>query len=264
MAATAIPDLGRLGSRPADGAAAAAPSAHPDPARPGDALVELDGVEREFALGHTTVRALRGVSLHIGRGELAAVWGPSGSGKSTLMNVIGLVDRPTAGRQLLDGRDTAVMSDDELTDLRSRRIGFVFQAFNLVPVLDATENVMLPLQIQGVAAAAARRRAVELLDQVGLARFRAFLPDRLSGGQRQRVAIARALVAHPQLVIADEPTANLDSENADMVVELMRALNGATGVTFVFTTHDPRLLAHVRRRIHLKDGRIESDRIDDE
>jgi putative ABC transport system ATP-binding protein len=156
------------------------------------------------------------------------------------------------------------MSDDELTDFRGSRVGFVFQSFNLVPVLSALENVMLPLQIQGAAPSVARERAAALLDQVGLADFRAFVPDRLSGGQRQRVAIARALVAAPRLVIADEPTANLDSDNADHVVALMRELNRATGVTFVFTTHDPRLLGYVRRRILLKDGRIESDLTHDE
>jgi putative ABC transport system ATP-binding protein len=229
-----------------------------------DRLIELAGVKRDFALGQTRVPALRGIDLAIGRGELVAIWGPSGSGKSTLMNLIGLIDRPTAGALRLGGRDTAAMPDDELADLRNRGIGFVFQGFNLVPVLSALENVMLPLQIGGAAAGAARTRATALLEQVGLAAFAPALPDRLSGGQRQRVAIARALVAQPHLVIADEPTANLDSDNADHVVGLMRELNRATGVTFVFTTHDPRLLAQVPRRILLKDGRIESDRSDDE
>jgi putative ABC transport system ATP-binding protein len=249
-------------------AAAAAADRAPGPQSPGatsaPALIHLQSITREFALGHSTVRALRGVDLRIGQRELVAIWGPSGSGKSTLMNIVGLIDRPSTGRLLLDGRDTAAMADDEMSDYRNRHIGFVFQSFNLVPVLDALENVMLPLQIHGIPSAVARKRAAALLEQVGLAAFGRFLPDRLSGGQRQRVGIARALVAAPELIVADEPTANLDTENADHVVELMRSLNHATGVTFVFTTHDPRLLAHVHRRILLKDGRIESDLSSDE
>lgn len=224
-------------------------------------LLELSDVRRRFMLGDTPIDALDGLSLSIRNGEFLAVWGPSGSGKSTLMNLLGLIDAPTAGTLLFEGHDTLSLSDDELTTFRAARIGFVFQSFNLVPVLSALENVMLPLQLRGVAQREARRRAQEALAGVGLAAFSNARPDKLSGGQRQRVAIARALVVKPRLVIADEPTANLDSENSRLIVDLMRELNRSHGVTFVFTTHDPRLLAHVDRRIHLKDGRIDSDEV---
>jgi putative ABC transport system ATP-binding protein len=199
--------------------------------------------------------------LDIHAGEFLAVWGPSGSGKSTLMNIIGLIDSPTSGTVNFDGQDTHALADDALTEFRSQKLGFVFQNFNLVPVLSALENVMLPLQIQGVAEAESRKRAAAALVDVGLERFVNSLPDKLSGGQRQRVAIARALVVNPKLVIADEPTANLDSENSRMVVDLMREMNRARKVTFVFTTHDPRLLDHVDRKILLRDGNIVSDEV---
>jgi putative ABC transport system ATP-binding protein len=224
-------------------------------------LLRLHEIRRRFMLGETTIEALNGVSLEIQRGEFLAVWGPSGSGKSTLMNIIGLIDAPTSGEVWFDGQDTHDLQDDALTDFRGQKIGFVFQGFNLVPILSALENVMLPLQIQGISESVARERAIAALVDVGLEKFKASRPDKLSGGQRQRVAIARALAVEPQLVIADEPTANLDSENSRMVVDLMRELNRARGVTFVFTTHDPRLLEHVDRKILLRDGNIESDEV---
>ena len=224
-------------------------------------LLRLHEVRRRFMLGETTIEALAGVSLTINAGEFLAVWGPSGSGKSTLMNVIGLIDAPTAGEVWFDGQDTRSLADNALTDFRGHKIGFVFQNFNLVPVLSALENVMLPLQIQGVSERVARERATAALIDVSLAKFSASRPDKLSGGQRQRVAIARALAVEPKLVIADEPTANLDSENSRMVVDLMREMNRARGVTFVFTTHDPRLLEHVDRKILLRDGAIEKDEV---
>ena len=222
-------------------------------------LLRLHNVRRRFLLGETTIDALHDISLDIHAGEFLAVWGPSGSGKTTLMNIIGLIDAPTEGQVHFEEQDTRILDDDALTEFRARKIGFVFQNFNLVPVLSALENVMLPLQIQGIAERPARERAAAALVDVGLERFRNSLPDKLSGGQRQRVAIARALVVEPRLVIADEPTANLDSENSRMVVDLMRAMNRARKVTFVFTTHDPRLLDHVDRKILLRDGSIESD-----
>lgn len=225
------------------------------------AILKLRNIRRRFMLGVTSLEALRGVSLDIHAGEFLAVWGPSGSGKSTLMNIIGLVDVPTEGEVSFNGRDTHSLSNDELTDFRARHIGFVFQNFNLVPVLSALENVMMPLQIQGIAEQEARQRAAAVLLDVGLENFQQSLPDKLSGGQRQRVAIARALVVNPKLVIADEPTANLDSENSRMVIELMREMNRSKRVTFVFTTHDPRLLDHVDRKILLRDGQIESDEV---
>lgn len=222
-------------------------------------ILRLRDVRRRFRLGDTTIDALQGISLDISAGEFLAVWGPSGSGKTTLMNIIGLLDAPTSGEVLFAEQATHRLSDDALTDFRARQIGFVFQNFNLVPVLSALENVMLPLQLRGVGSATARQRAHAALLDVGLERFRLSRPDKLSGGQRQRVAIARALVVEPQLVIADEPTANLDSENSRMVVDLMRQMNREHRVTFVFTTHDPRLLEHVDRRILLRDGRIAGD-----
>ena len=224
-------------------------------------LLRLTDIRRRFHLGETVVDALNGVSLDIQAGEFLAVWGPSGSGKSTLMNMLGLIDQPTSGSVQFDGADIGALSDDALTDFRGRRIGFVFQSFNLVPVLSALENVALPLQIQGVDKADALARARAGLEEVGLAEFTATRPDKLSGGQRQRVAIARARATRPGMVIADEPTANLDSENSRMVVDLMRQMNQAHGVTFVFTTHDPRLLEHVDRKVLLRDGRIESDEV---
>jgi putative ABC transport system ATP-binding protein len=228
---------------------------HPPP------ILKLRNIKRRFMLGETSIDALNSVSLDIHAGEFLAVWGPSGSGKSTLMNIIGLIDTPTSGEVSFDGQHTHLLADDALTDFRGEKIGFVFQNFNLVPVLSAVENVMLPLQIQGVAERLARERASAALLDVGLEKFSNSLPDKLSGGQRQRVAIARALVVNPKLVIADEPTANLDSENSRMVVDLMREMNRARKVTFVFTTHDPRLLEHVDRKILLRDGNIVSDEV---
>ncbi len=224
-------------------------------------LARLRDVRRHFHLGETVVEALAGVSLDIHAGEFMAVWGPSGSGKSTLMNILGLIDAPSEGGVWFEDEDSLTLGDDALTEFRGRRIGFVFQNFNLVPVLSALENVMLPMQIGGAGKTEARQRAGQALAEVGLERFTASRPDQLSGGQRQRVAIARALAIRPRLVIADEPTANLDSENSRMVVDLMRQMNRAHGVTFVFTTHDPRLLDHVDRKVLLRDGRIERDEV---
>ena len=224
-------------------------------------ILKLRHVRRRFLLGETTIDALRDVSLDIHAGEFLAVWGPSGSGKTTLMNIIGLIDAPTEGEVLFEEQDTRVLADNALTEFRGEKIGFVFQSFNLVPVLSALENVMLPLQIKGVDESSARVRATAALVDVGLERFKNSLPDKLSGGQRQRVAIARALVVDPKLVIADEPTANLDSENSRMIIDLMREMNQARKVTFVFTTHDQRLLDHVDRKIELRDGNIASDEV---
>ena len=224
-------------------------------------MLQLRHVRRRFMLGDTGIDALHDISLDIHPGEFLAVWGPSGSGKSTLMNLIGLLDAPTSGDIHFQGEDTGKLADKVLTEFRGRKIGFVFQSFNLVPVLSALENVMLPLQIHGSPETEARNRAAAALEEVGLTKFLAARPDKLSGGQRQRVAIARALAHHPMLVIADEPTANLDSENSRMIVELMREMNRSKGVTFVFTTHDPRLLEHVDRKILLRDGQIETDEV---
>ena len=224
-------------------------------------ILKLRHVRRRFLLGETTIDALHNISLDIHAGEFLTVWGPSGSGKTTLMNIIGLIDSPTEGEVLFEEQDTRILADNALTEFRADKIGFVFQSFNLVPVLSALENVMLPLQIKGVDEGSARARATTALIDVGLERFKNSLPDKLSGGQRQRVAIARALVVDPKLVIADEPTANLDSENSRMIIDLMREMNQARKVTFVFTTHDQRLLDHVDRKIQLRDGNIASDEV---
>ncbi len=224
-------------------------------------LLQLRDVSRRFMLGETVIDALHPLQLDINSGEFLAVWGPSGSGKSTLMNLIGLIDAPTSGEIFFSGQSTINLSDDQLTAFRCHNIGFIFQGFNLVPVLSALENVMLPLQIRGINDGQARELATAALQDVGLDRFIRSRPDKLSGGQRQRVAIARALVISPKLVVADEPTANLDSENSLMIIEMMREMNRAKGVTFVFTTHDPRLLEHVDRKVLLRDGFIQRDEV---
>lgn len=220
------------------------------------ALIELVKVVKDYDLGQTKVHALRGVDLSIDRGEFAAVWGPSGSGKTSLLNLIGLIDRASSGTLAFEGRPLAGLSDAQSAVLRNRTIGFVFQNFNLLPVLSALENVMLPLLLRGTARRQARTAAARRLDEVGLTAQSAQRPDQLSGGQRQRVAIARALVTNPLLVIADEPTANLDAQTGQRVIELMRELNNRQKVTFVFSTHDPRLIDAVDRLIRLSDGRV--------
>ncbi|AOZ51633.1 ABC transporter ATP-binding protein [Chromobacterium vaccinii] len=219
-------------------------------------IVELQDAGRTFLLGETRIEALRHASLAVQPGDFLAIWGPSGSGKSTLLNLLGLIDSPSYGRMLFRGQDVAGLDDNALSDYRSREIGFVFQNFNLIPVLSALENVMLPLYCQRIAKAQARERARTWLQKVGLEAFADHPPEKLSGGQRQRVAIARAMVTEPSLVIADEPTANLDSRTSREVIDLMQALNHKTGVTFVLSTHDPRLLARVSRHLALRDGEI--------
>lgn len=223
------------------------------------AIIEVQNAHKTYRLGDTTIEALRGVDLKIEEGEFVAVWGPSGSGKSTLCNLMGVIDTPTSGTVLFDGVDVNSLSDDEQSELRNHKLGFVFQTFNLVPVFSALENVILPLQMQGAAADEARERGLEALEQVGLSDFVNQWPQKLSGGQRQRVAIARALVTKPKVVIADEPTANLDSENAMRITDLMRDLDHSSGTAFIFSTHDERLLERVDRKIHLLDGLITED-----
>lgn len=230
-----------------------------DDLRNGEPLVTIQSVTKDYKLGEVTVPALRGLDLEIRDGEFAAIWGPSGSGKTSLLNLIGLIDTPSSGRILVGGRNTATLSDDALAELRNHFVGFVFQTFNLIPVLTALENVQLPLQIRGVNNREARSAAGELLERVGLASLAGARPDQMSGGQRQRVAIARALVTSPAIVLADEPTANLDSETGQQIIDLMRELNEHRRVTFLFATHDPRLLDGVSRHICLADGRIVED-----
>jgi putative ABC transport system ATP-binding protein len=219
-------------------------------------VVSVVGVTKEYRLGRVVVPALKGVSIDVEPGEFVALCGPSGSGKTTLLNLMGCLDRPSAGRVFLGGRDVQTLSDAQLSDLRSRLIGFIFQTFNLVPVLTAWENVEYPLLLQDVARRERQRRVGALLEDVGLAGHTRHRPDELSGGQRQRVAIARALVTNPRLVLADEPTANLDSETGRAVLDLMRRANRERGATFVFSTHDRDVLRYAERIHEIRDGRL--------
>jgi len=202
------------------------------------------------------VPALRGVSLAVEPGEFMAVAGPSGSGKSTLLNLIGCLDSPSSGRVFVDGQDVQSLDDDALSDLRAHKIGFIFQTFNLIPVLSALENVEFPLLFRG-GKHAGRERAQRALEEVGLQDFARHRPDELSGGQRQRVAVARALVTDPVIVLADEPTANLDSRTGEAIIDLMLEINRRDGTTFIFSTHDPKVMQHARRVVRLHDGRLE-------
>ncbi|WP_298398483.1 ABC transporter ATP-binding protein [uncultured Azonexus sp.] len=222
------------------------------------ALIELSGIERRFQLGDTTVRALAGLDLSISAGEYVAVMGPSGSGKSTLLNLLGLLDRPNAGSYRLEGRDVTTLSADEQAQVRSTRIGFVFQSFHLVPRLTAAENIALPMMLAGIARSERDRRVTEALKNFGLDQRAEHKPDQLSGGQRQRVAIARATIMQPALILADEPTGNLDRHTGEEVVNLLEALN-ASGVTLVIVTHDPQMGERARRQLVMEDGRLKHD-----
>jgi putative ABC transport system ATP-binding protein len=218
-------------------------------------IIELKNIKKSYRLGETTVPALQGVSLQLKRGEFTAVVGASGSGKSTLLNMVGCIDDPDSGEIILDGVDVTQLDDDRKSDMRNRNIGFIFQSFNLVPVLDVYENVELPLLINPeIPRAEHQDRVIRALKDVGIDHLAKNLPDQLSGGQRQRVAIARALAGHPSLVLADEPTANLDSVNSHRIIDLMLELNRSRGVTFLFSTHDEKLMDRVSRKIHIADG----------
>jgi putative ABC transport system ATP-binding protein len=223
--------------------------------------VQVLDVTKEYLLGRTTVPALRGVTLTVERGEFLTVAGPSGSGKSTLLNLIGCLDHPTTGQVRIGDQDVATLGDDALSDLRAREIGFIFQTFNLIPVLSALENVEFPLLVRQSTRRGTRTntraRAMNALEAVGLAEFAHHRPDELSGGQRQRVAVARALVTDPVIVLADEPTANLDSATGETIVALMEEINRRDGTTFIFSTHDPRVMSRAHRVLRLADGRFE-------
>jgi putative ABC transport system ATP-binding protein len=224
-------------------------------------VIELDRVERVYQISaEVAVRALDGVSLRIGRGELVAIMGSSGSGKSTLMNIVGCLDLPTAGRYLLDGVDVRDIAEDDLADLRSRKIGFVFQSFNLVARTTALANVELPLAYAGLGRRERRERAIAALTAVGMEARLNHQPSELSGGQQQRVAVARAIVTNPALVLADEPTGNLDSRATDEVLEIFERLN-AEGRTVVVITHEPDVAARMRRVVQFADGRVRSDEL---
>ena len=217
--------------------------------------VRVENAAKDYQLGQTIVPALRGVTLEVEPGEFMAVAGPSGSGKSTLLNLIGCLDHPTSGRVWVAGQDVAALDDNALSDLRARSLGFIFQTFNLIPVLSALENVEFPLLLRG-GNRGGRERARRALDEVGLAGFERHRPDELSGGQRQRVAVARALVTDPVIVLADEPTANLDSATGESLLELMLEINRRDGTTFIFSTHDPRVMERAHRVVRLVDGRL--------
>jgi putative ABC transport system ATP-binding protein len=218
--------------------------------------VRIANVVKSYELGKTTVPALRGVSLSVEAGEFLAVAGPSGSGKSTLLNLIGCLDHPTSGQVWIGEQDVAALDDNALSDLRARTIGFIFQTFNLIPVLSALENVEFPLLFRA-GQKGGRARALRALEEVGLADFARHRPDELSGGQRQRVAVARALVTDPLIVLADEPTANLDSTTGEAIIALMLEINRRDGTTFIFSTHDPKVMSQAHRVIRLADGLID-------
>jgi len=224
----------------------------------GEPLIRTRGVEKDYRVGDNLIRALDGVSVDIARGECIAVMGPSGSGKSTFMNVLGCLDRPSAGEVWLDGRSVSALSDDALAAVRNRSIGFVFQSFNLLARTSALENVELPLVYAGTAARARRERALEMLARVGLAERAHHLPQQLSGGQQQRVAIARALVTRPVLILADEPTGALDSRTSLEIMALLQELN-RQGMTVVLVTHEADVARFARRVLRFLDGRVIAD-----
>jgi putative ABC transport system ATP-binding protein len=223
------------------------------------AVIELESVSRSYSIGEVETRALADVSLTIEAGEFTTLVGPSGSGKTTMLQLMGCLDLPDSGTIRINGQDVTGFSANQRANLRREEIGFIFQFFALVPVLNAYENVDLPLLLNGLSAKERDRRVMELLDAVGLAGRAKHRPDQMSGGEQQRVAIARALAPEPSLVLADEPTANLDTANGEQAMDIMQRLNRETGTAFVFATHDPRVVAYARRVITLQDGRVVSN-----
>lgn len=223
------------------------------------AIVHLDRVLKTYHQGNVSVHAVDDVTLTIQAGDFAVLSGPSGSGKTSILNLIGGLDVPTSGSVHVDGVDLAALSPTELSEVRKNRIGFVFQAYNLIPVMTAFENAEFVLNLQGVGEAECRSRVMEVLSSVGLEGLENRRPDEMSGGQQQRVAIARAIVTNPAIVLADEPTANVDSHTAEALLDLMQHLNREHGITFLFSTHDDRVIARARRVISMHDGKIEGD-----
>lgn len=237
-------------------------SAKPVVGTPGqDTIVVCRGLEKRYRQGEIEVPALRGVDLDIHRGDFATLAGPSGSGKTTLLNMIGGLDYPSAGKVIVDGQGLGALSKTDLAEMRLHKIGFVFQAYNLIPVLTAAENIEFILRLQGARAKERHERARAALANVGLEGLEDRRPSHLSGGQQQRVAVARALINRPAIVLADEPTANLDSHTAEGLIDLMADLNARHGTTFLMGTHDARVIARSRRHIELTDGRISSDEV---
>jgi len=220
-------------------------------------IIEIKGLIKDYALGSTTVHALRGVHLAIAKGDLVTIMGPSGCGKTTLLNIIGGIDTATSGSVKISGEELTVMQDKAMTDMRLGRLGFIFQTFNLIPVLTAAENVEFPLDLQKkLTRKEIKAKADKLLDEVGLSEYKHHRPAELSGGQRQRVAIARALITDPELVLADEPTANLDSVTGASILEIMQEMNRRAQTTFIFSTHDANVLRYAKTVIHMKDGLV--------
>jgi putative ABC transport system ATP-binding protein len=224
-------------------------------------IIEAIDVTKVYDTRGVETRALDGVSLGLEQGEFSALAGPSGSGKTTLLNLLGALDTPTSGKIQLEGVELSELTPAELSELRLHKLGFVFQAYNLIAVLSAQENVEFVMELQGVPASERRRRAAEVLDRVGLGGLGSKRPLEMSGGQQQRVAVARAIVSRPRLVLADEPTANLDSDTAARLLELMAQLNREDGVTFLFSTHDPMVMEAARRVVRLRDGRVIEDEV---
>jgi putative ABC transport system ATP-binding protein len=220
------------------------------------ALISLKGIKKSYHLGQTVVPALQGVDLDVEAGEFTVVMGPSGSGKTTLLNIVGLLDRADAGSYKLSGEELAGRDFNDMAALRNRKIGFIFQSFNLIPVLDVRENIEFPCLLRKGDKAALRQRVEQLAEEVGLTKVLSHRPDELSGGQRQRVAIARALVTQPEIVLADEPTANLDTATSEQILQLMERMNATHGVTFLFSTHDPRIMKRARRVVLMADGKL--------
>lgn len=219
-------------------------------------IVKLENVTKSYEIGEVVTHALNGVSISFENGEFSALVGPSGSGKTTLLQLIGCLDRPDSGTVMINGRDVSQLKSNQRADLRSEQIGFVFQFFALVPVLSAYENVELPMLLKGMEDKIRKERALHLLDAVGLSHRVDHRPDQMSGGEQQRVAIARALSTEPLLVLADEPTANLDTANGKQAMDIMQKLNEETGTAFIFATHDPRVVQYAKRVVHMRDGRI--------
>jgi len=220
-------------------------------------IIEIKGLKKDYALGKTTVHALRGIDLSIEKGHFLSIIGPSGSGKTTLLNVIGCIDQASSGDVMIAGRDITKLKDRQITDIRLHHIGFIFQTFNLIPVLNAIENVEFPLLLMKKhSASEIRKRAMHLIEEVGLKDYMNHRPAELSGGQRQRVAIARALVTNPDIVLADEPTANLDSVTGSQILDLMKEMNEKEKTTFIFSTHDPNVMKYAKDVVRIRDGLI--------